>query len=414
MALDLAIHPRLDALRAQIPAVTTTGYFNAGSNGPLPLVAQEALLQAALAEVETGRIVPGVYESNRGRNRRVAAEIAGMVGAGADEIALTHSTNEGLGIALMGLRWQPGDEVVTTPLEHPGLLIPLSLLAHRFGVVLRYAEIGMGEGDVAGAVEAACTPRTRAIALSHVMWSSGAVVPLAEVAAVARRRHALLIVDGAQSAGQIPLDLHALGVDAYAMSGQKWLCGPEATGALFVRRDRFADVQPTFLRYAQFDPGGYLIPVPGAQRYEIGEFYGPAVLALAAALAWLRDEVGLDWAYARTAELGRRVWDGLSGIAGVTVTTPRERMAGLVCFTAEGIAPKEMAARLYERNLTIRYVETKPCPNVARVAAAWWTTKEEVDRLIAAVGAIAAEAGSARPPAQAWRESDAAGRGAAR
>jgi len=121
--------------------------------------------------------------------------------------------------------------------------------------------------------------------------------------------------------------------------------------------------------------------------------------------------VGLDWAHARTAELGRRVWDGLRGIAGVTVTTPCERMAGLVCFTAEGIAPKEMAARLYERNLTIRYVETKPCPNVARVAAAWWNTEEEVDRLITAV---AAEAGSARPPDQSWRESDAAGRGAAR
>ncbi len=291
----------------------------------------------------------------------------------------------------MGLRWHPGDEIVTTKLEHPGLLAPLALLANRFGVVLRSADIGRGEGDVVGAVEAALTPRTRAIALSHLMWSTGAAIPLGELAELAHRHHALLVVDGAQSAGQIPLDLHALGVDAYAMAGQKWLCGPEATGALYLRRDRLADVAPTYLRYAQLDPTGYLIPVPGAMRYEIGEFYGPAVLAQEAALAWLRDEVGLRWAYERTAELGRRCWDGLAGIDGLTLLTPRERMAGLVNFAVEGIAPQSIAAKLYERDLTIRYVVYPPCPPSARAACAWWNTEEEVDRLVAAVAEVAAE-----------------------
>ena len=390
VGVSVAVDAKLEALREQLPAVLGTGYFNAGSNGPLPMVAHEALIRAAAAEVETGRIVPGLYEGNRDRNRRVAGVVAEVCNADPDEIALTHSTTEGLSAALMGLNWRRGDEVVTTELEHPGLLAPLCLLAYRFGVVLRYAKIGMGEGDVAGAIEAAVTTRTRAIALSHLMWSSGAIVPLAEIAEVARRRGILLIVDGAQAAGQIPLDLHGLGIDAYAMAGQKWLCGPEATGALYIRRDRFAEIAPTFLRYAErLDPSGYLVPAASAMRYEIGEFYGPAVLAQETALVWLRDEVGLDWAYERTAAMGRRCWEGLSRIDRVTVTTPRERKAGLVCFKTEGMTPQEMTAKLYERNLTIRYVDYRPGPTIARVAAAWWNTEEEVDRLVAAVGEVA-------------------------
>jgi L-cysteine/cystine lyase len=390
MPAPAAVDPKVAALRAALPSVETTAYFNVGSNGPIPRVAQVALLEAATAELEVGRIVPGLYERNRGRNREIAALIAEMFDADTDEIALTHSTTEGLATVLMGMTWQRGDEVVTCPLEHPGLLSPLGLLAHRYGVVLRHAEVGVGDGDVVGAIAGAITTRTRVIALSHVMWSTGAVLPLRELADLARERGVLLVVDGAQSAGQIPVALHALGVDAYAMAGQKWLCGPEATGALYVRRDRFADIAPTYLRYAQFDPSGYILPAPSAQRYEIGEFYGPGLLAFAAGLRWLRDEVGLDWAYARTAELGQRVHAGLSALDGVTVVTPAARMAGLVNFAVAGMRPQEVAARLFERNITIRYVDVRPCPVTARAAAAWWNTEEEVDQLVAAAGEIAA------------------------
>ena len=95
--------------------------------------------------------------------------------------------------------------------------------------------------------------------------------------------------------------------------------------------------------------------------------------------------------YARTAELGQRCWEGLSGVSSVTVTTPRDRMAGIVCFAVEGVTPQDMATKLYERNMTIRYVAYPPGPTVARVANAWWNTEEEFDRLVAAVTELAAE-----------------------
>jgi L-cysteine/cystine lyase len=126
---------KVASLRAQLPAVLATGYFNTGSYGPMPTVAFEATVEVARREYEDGRISPGSYERNRARNREVAALAAGIFGADADEIALTHSTSEGLGISLMGLAWKAGDEVVTTSEEHPGLLMPLALLAQRFGVV---------------------------------------------------------------------------------------------------------------------------------------------------------------------------------------------------------------------------------------------------------------------------------------
>lgn len=404
MVLDIAVQdrtetkidPKVARLREQAPAVLTTGYFNAGTNGPLPLVAQAALAEAFQKELEIGRIVPGVYEGSFARNRALAATAAETFGADPDEIALSHSTGEGLSVALMGMRWAAGDEVVTTNLEHPCLLNPLALLAHRFGVISRLVDIGHGGGDVVGALAAAIGPRTRAIALSHLMWSTGAVVPLAEIAALAKERGLFLLVDGAQSAGQIPLDLHALGVDAYAMPGQKWLCGPEATGFLYVRRDRFADVAPTILRYATYDTSGYLIPNPTAARFEIGEFFGPAIEAQHAALRWLRDEVGLDWAYARIAALGRRAHAGLSELPHLDVLTPAARMAGLVNVATPLMTPQVLVAKLYERGMTIRYVDSKPCPVTARVATGWWNTEAEVDALVAAVAEILDEAARER------------------
>ena len=392
MALDTRTDARVEALREQLPAVQTTGYFNTGSNGPIPRVAYEAAEEATRRELDQGRIVPGTYESNRDRNRRVAALAADIFGADADEIALTHSASEGLNAALMGMTWDAGDEIVSTTEEHPGLLLPLALLAHRYGVVTRYADIGDGGSGVVEALERKITSRARVIALSHVLWSTGAVLPLREIADLARENELMVVVDAAQSAGQVPVDLHELGIDAYAMAGQKWLCGPESTGLLYVRRDRFPDIAPTYARYGQFEASGYFLPAAGAMRYEIGEFYSPAIAALAAVLTWLRDDVGLEWAYDRIATLGADFRDRLARVDGVTVVTPAEAMAGLVNFAVAGVAPQEVAARLYERGYTIRYVDYKPCTVSARASVGWWNTEEEVAGLASAISDLAAGA----------------------
>src|SRR5829696_7890207 len=389
MAIGTATDPRVDALRAQLPAVQTTGYFNTGSNGPIPIVAYEAADATARRELNQGRIVPGVYVENRERNRRLAAMAATIFGADDDEIALTHSASEGLATALMGMTWSPGDEIITTFEEHPGLLLLLALLARRFGVVTRYADIGAGASGEVEALADRISSRTRVIAISHVLWSTGTVLPLRDISELARQHELMVVVDGAQSAGQVPVDLHAMGIDAYAMAGQKWLCGPEATGLLYVRRDRFADIAPTYARYGQFESSGHFLPAEGAKRYQIGEFYSPAIAAQEAALRWLRDEVGFDWAYDRIASLGADFRRRLTSIEGVTVITPNHPMAGLVNFTIAGLSPHEVTDQLYERGYTIRYVEKAPCTVSARASVGWWNTEEEVAGLAAAIADLA-------------------------
>jgi L-cysteine/cystine lyase len=389
MVVDTATEAKVELLRSQLPAVLITGYFNTGSYGPLPVVAQRAANAVAEQELTMGRISPGAYEANRDRNRSVASLAAEIFNADADEIALTHSASEGLNIALSGITWHEGDEVITTVEEHPALLLPLALLAHRYGVVTRYANIGDSGRGVCESISDLITARTRVIALSHVLWSTGAVLPLRDVVDVARRHGLMVIVDGAQSAGQVAVDLHALGIDAYAMAGQKWLCGPEGSGLLFLRRDRFADIAPTYVRYGQFEPGGYFMPERGAMRYEIGEFYAPVVAAQEASLGWLRDEIDFEWALSRIACLAAEFRRKLSEVDGVSIVTPEHAMGGLVNFNLDGWHPRAISETLYDRGFTIRYVDAQPCVVSARASIGWWNTEQEITDLANTVADLA-------------------------
>src|SRR5262249_21360293 len=159
--------------------------------------------------------------------------------------------------------------------------------------------------------------RTRLLALSHVSYATGAVAPLRALVKMAHERGIAVLVDGAQSFCSIPLDLAASGVDFYAVTGQKWLCGPEGTGALYVRRAALARLTPTVVGLfmaKDSPPEGYFLPYPGARRLEGGTRYLPAVSGQVNALERWRDEIGPDWAYARIQRLAARLMAGLAGI----------------------------------------------------------------------------------------------------
>ena len=116
------------------------------------------------------------------------------------------------------------------------------------------------------------------------------------------------------------------------------------------------------------------------------------VAGFRAGLDWIVNDVGIDWAYARVKELGERCYAGLAGIDGVRMVTPREQMAGLICFQIDGLSPQDLTKALLESGITIRYVDQAPSPQVARVSCGWWLTEDEIDRFVAEVGRIAAEA----------------------
>lgn len=374
-------------IREEFPAFQQQVYLNTGTNGPLPRAAHQALVTAAERELQEGRIGPSSWQRSGEQQDRTRAQLARLLGCAPAELALTHNTTEGVNMALMGLEWRPGDEVISSVSEHPGGLYPIYLLRQRYGVRPRITRFGLNDVDPVEEVRRALTPQTRAVVISHVAWSTGMVLPLREIAELAHAAGALVICDGAQGAGHVDTPVHELGVDAYALSGQKWLCGPDGTGALYVRPDRLGDIAQTFIggravRRGMSDFDGYFVPLAGASRYEVASFHGPAMHAFEASLDWIATEVGWDWAFNWSAALGAYCHQQLSALEGVAVYTPAERMGGLLHFAVDGIAPADLTARLHARGIAIRHT---PSPELNRVSLAFYNDEADVDRFVAEV-----------------------------
>src|SRR3989304_2878702 len=185
------------------------------------------------AAAGVGRAAPAGWDAFLERMDECRGVLAALLSAGPESIALTHSTTDGMNIATWGVDWRPGDRALTTNAEPPGLLGPLVAVRDRAGVALDIVDVE-GGGDPAliqERIAAAMTPRTRLVSLSHVLWTTGAVLPVVEIGRIARERGVWYAVDAAQSAGAILVDAEAIGADFIAFPGQKWLLGPEGAGA---------------------------------------------------------------------------------------------------------------------------------------------------------------------------------------
>jgi L-cysteine/cystine lyase len=384
---------RLAVLRAGLPATRAGIYLNTGTAGPLPAEAAAAMAEIADRELAVGRATRESFEELLARLDEARAVVAAVLGTGMDLVALTHSTTEGINLALGTIDWRAGDRAVTTSLEHPGVTGPLALLRDRLGVEVVEAEIGDGGDDaltLAALEEAAGGGRTRAIVASHVAWSTGAVLPVHEIAALARRCGLVGILDGAQSAGAIPLAVDEIGADFYAVSGQKWLLGPEGMGALAVGRSVVASVLPPvggfFAASTPYAVGRDAL-WPDARRFETAGLHKPSIVGLARSAGWLSMFVGLPWAHERAARLARVAADRLAATPAVTLVTPRQRMATLVSFRVAGWTADEVAEALGRRVHAI--VRSIPGLDAVRLSVAFFVTDDELRRVLDAVEELA-------------------------
>ncbi len=373
---------KLTSIRQELPAVQRLAYLNTGSIGPLPRRAAQAIAAEAERQLLEGRVHSKQFIEESPRFlTALRARFARLLSADADEIALTRNTTEGMNIAVWGINWRMGDEIITTRTEHEGGYLPVYAAARRFGLSLRVVDIG--ERADPTALLAALTPRARLVVVSHVQWKTGAILPLAEVAQAAHRVGAWVAVDGAQSAGAIPIDVRASDVDFYAVSGQKWLCGPEGTGALYVRRERLSELAPTYVGYSTLAPypaadnAGYFLPAPGAKRFECGTVYWPALYGLNESLRWLEEEVGYEWVFAQRRAVTERCREILAETPGVTIHSPPHE-AGLTVFSVAGLEPMAASDALAEMGVMIRSVRD---PDRLRVSTGFFNNEEDVFRL---------------------------------
>jgi L-cysteine/cystine lyase len=260
-------------------------------------------------------------------------------------------------------------------------------LRDRYGIVIRVADIGeKGERPVLKPVADLVTPRTRLISLSHVSWMTGARLNISEVGYMGREWGIPVLIDGAQSAGAIPLDMHALNIDFYSVPMQKWLCGPDGTGALYVRRGAFSYVRPTYVGpwSAKHEEGIEWELLDTAQRFETGGGRQTAALAgQVAALDWLESVVGYQWLYERIAALSTYAFHALSEIPGLSMLTPRPGESGLVAFRLDGKDEVEVVKVLAEKhNILIRNI---PSTHALRISTGFYNTEEEIDTLVRAL-----------------------------
>ena len=383
---------KIAMIREELPAVNQYAYLNTGTFGPLPTRTVEAMARHQEVELTEGRIVASGFHRSFEIRTQARAEVAKVLGCSPANVALTRHTTDGMNIAVMGLNWAPGDEIIISDMEHPGGQGPVYNVARRYGVTVRIAHLGDGTGDVVGAFERLITPRTRMIVTSHLSWNTGTVLPLADIVDVAHRHHVLVAADAAQSAGSVPVNVVATGVDVYATPGQKWLCGPEGTGAVYVSDAAMEQIQQSVVGYVSFAAwehvGAYFTPQHDATRYEVGGMTVAAVLGQQLSVSWITETVGLDWAYARIAQLGRYCWDALAALDGVTMLTPRDRMAGLVTFGIDGFEPPALVEALADRGVVIRWIDQ---PAALRVSTGFYNTEADIDRLVDALTEIQRE-----------------------
>ena len=353
---------------AAFPVLERFVYLNAGSLGPLSGATIDVMVARTRYDHEQGRSGKAWIESMLALRARVREKLAATIGASADRMALTSSTTDGCNIVLSGFGLRPEDEVVTTNAEHPGLLLPL----HASRATVRVAEVTARRTDEAfETILEHVTPRTRLLALSHVLWTTGQIMPVHEL----RRETGLpVLVDGAQAVGAIPIEVGEL--DFYTVSGQKWLCGPEPTGALYVRDPESLRVAlPTYFSQRRIERDGSFVPQEGALRFDFGWLATPALAGLEAALEGVP-----EWRFERAREVAARCREALVSARHELVS---DGEATLVPFVAPGDAAED-AARLYDAGVIVRDL---PGTDWLRASCGWWNNEEDIERLVGALRA---------------------------
>jgi L-cysteine/cystine lyase len=356
-----------DEGRAQFPVLERVAYLNAGSMGPLSRASGVAMEAASRRDLEDGRSGKAYHEEITSLRDGVRARIAGLLGVEPACVALTSSTTDGCNIVLAGLDLGPGDEVVTTDSEHPGLLAPL----HASGARVVVAPTSTCPAAAARDTILGCvTARTRLLAVSHVCWTTGQVIPVHELKAESGLP---VLVDGAQSVGAVAVAAGEL--DFYTVSCQKWLCGPEPLGALYVRDpERLRVARPSGYSQVSIEPDGRFEPRPGAHRFDSGWLARPALAGLVAAL-----DGAPGWRYERAAAIAESCRRRLAQAGVRVVTEPGQ--ATLVAFAAD-----EPAADVVERALA-QGVVIRELPGLGwcRASCGYWTSETDLERLADAV-----------------------------
>ena len=383
----------LDDLRADLPVTGEVAYFQTGTYGPTP----DSVLRVVREEMEfdSHHAVgdPDAKHALAERESRAREKLAALLSVRPEGLAMTPNTSRAMQRVIRSIQWKEGDEIVVSSLEHVSTVGVCQVLEQHYGVTVRWIEADQGDGLFLESLESALGERTRLLCVSHVTSADGRVLPVAEAADLAHDRAVPVVVDGAQSVGQFPVDVSSLGCDYFVGSGHKWLLGPMGTGYLWVASDQLGDFRPEFIP----DHSPWKLPdepaptVTASSRAEIGTYNLPMIIGLGRAVDNLID-IGLDVVTSHVSRLSEILREEISRLKGATSITPMEpeRSAGITTLMFDGFDHKGMQRlvdQLMDEDRVLvknQWLTAPPQPRMVgmRVSIAAFNTEEEVMRLV--------------------------------
>lgn len=418
-----------DNHRQQFPALANKAYFNYGGQGPLPEPALDAIYQAykrvQLGGPFSGEVGAWVVQEAMLTRRAIASELT----VPPETIALTEDVTVGCNIALWGIDWKAGDHLLLSDCEHHGIVASVMELQRRFNIEVSVCPLAatLNEGDPVAVIADSLRPNTRLLVISHILWNTGQVLPLAEIVKVcheppltppcqgggqekfslvqgdgqedlsliqgggqeelpAKNHKVRVLVDAAQSVGVLPLNLIESGVDFYAFTGHKWWCGPEGLGGLYVSAEALPDLHPVFIGWRGIvtDANAKVLGwKSGSQRYEIATSAYPLYAGLRSAIALQHEWGTIEERYAEICRLSKYLWEGLSELPAVECLRTSAPEAGLVSFRlTNGMPHKKLVDLLEKQGIMVRTILNPDC---VRACVHYFTTEAEIDKWVGAI-----------------------------
>ena len=388
-------------MRNLCPALQNKTYFNYGGQGPLPSPSLEAITASWSRIQELGPFTTDVWPyiaTEVNSTRRLLAQCCGIP---AHRLALTENVTSGCVLPLWGLPFSEGDRLLISDCEHPGVVSACVELARRQHLAIDVLPVKHLRGDQAHCDEAVIeaiaqtlTPRTRLVVLSHLLWNTGQVMPIAAVAKHLNQhpQQPFLLVDAAQSFGQIPVEEAAAAADIYAFTGHKWACGPEGLGGVALSERVVAEAAPTVIGWrslrdeSKADLNGSDLFHHDSRRFEVATSCVPLMAGLRCSLQLLEQQGSAEQRWDSIQTLSSSLWQSLEGLDHVTPLLETAPASGLVSFQINGdVPPAEHVKQLGAQGLWIRDLADPSC---LRACTHISTTASEIDALVAAISPL--------------------------
>ena len=383
------------AFRDFCPALLNKTYFNYGGQGPLPTPTLEAMTNSWRRIQELGPFTTDVWPYIGAEVNSTRRRLAQLCGVGPHRLALSENVTTGCVLPLWGLPFEEGDRLLISDCEHPGVVAACVELARRENLEIDTLPVQQFRGDagstdagVLNELEQALRPTTRLVVLSHLLWNTGQVMPIAKVAEQlgSHNRQPFLLVDAAQSFGQIPIADAAAAADIYAFTGHKWACGPEGLGGVALSERVLAEGQPTVIgwRSLQDESKADLSSADpfhhDSRRFEVATSCVPLLAGLRCSLDLLEQEGSNDQRLDSIRRRSAALWQALQGIDGITTLLTSPPASGLVSFQIAGDRnPGDWVQQLGQQGIWIRDLADPSC---LRACTHVCTATDELDVLI--------------------------------